>query len=117
MRLARPILIAVMGLALGAYAFDCAPMTTLEQAMQCCNSMDCVSQGHHNQDCCQTGPSLRAPFVQAASVHGPAFAPVVFAVLPATPESSARQSAGVWIQLSSHGPPISHLTAKPPLRI
>lgn len=117
MRFARPVLIAVMGVALGAYAFDCAPMTDVEQAMQCCDSMDCASHGHHTQDCCQTAPSLHAPFMQAASVHGPAFAPVVFAALPATAEWPVRQSAAIWIQLSSHGPPGSPLAAQHPLRI
>ena len=110
-------MIAVMGIALGAYAFDCAPMTTLEQAMRCCDAMDCATQGHHDQDCCQTAPSLHAPFVQAASVHGPVFAPAVFAMLPATAQPSARPSGAALLHLSSEGPPGSDPPAQPPLRI
>jgi hypothetical protein len=117
MRFAKPILIMVMGVALGAYAFDCVPMNTLEQSMQCCDSMDCAAHGHHHQDCCQTASSLHTPFVQAASVHGPVFAPVVLAMLPVTAEPSIFQSATFLIHWNSHGPPGSDLPAQHPLRI
>src|ERR1041385_6888080 len=116
MRFARPAMIAVMGIALGAYAFDCAPMTTLDQAMQCCDAMDCPTQGHHNEDCCQTAPSLHPPFVQGASVHGAACAPLVFAVLSVMTSPPFRQATTVWIGVNFHGPP-GHLAAEPPLRI
>src|SRR4029077_20582063 len=53
MRLAKPILLAVLTLALAAYAFDCGA-TTPEQAVACCNSMACSSHGHHGPACYKT---------------------------------------------------------------
>jgi hypothetical protein len=59
--LAKPILLALLVVALPAYAFDCGASTNPERAMQCCNSMRCSSQGHeHSQDCCKTVPTVRA---------------------------------------------------------
>src|SRR5437762_8439234 len=82
MRLFRPILVAVVGLALASYAFDCFAAANTEQAMQCCNSMHCSSPAHHGQDCCKRMPSVRSPFVQPSSVHGMSFSPAVLAVMP-----------------------------------
>jgi hypothetical protein len=81
MRFARPILIAVLGFAFAAYGFDCSPMTSPDQAMDCCGSMNC-SHGMHGEDCCQTGTSVHAPFVQPVSMHSIAFAPLALAALP-----------------------------------
>src|SRR5437870_12513128 len=82
MGLLRPILPALLAVALSAYGFDCSAMTTPEQAMQCCNSMHCSSPAHHGQDCCKRMPSVRSPFVQPSSVHGMSFSPAVLAVMP-----------------------------------
>src|SRR2546425_11303792 len=65
MGLLRPILVAVVGLALASYAFDCFAAANTEQAMQCCNSMHCSSHAHHGQDCCKRMPSVRSPFCAA----------------------------------------------------
>lgn len=76
---------AVLGVALAAYAFDCSGMTTPEQAMQCCNSMPCSSQSDHGQDCCRTMPAMHAPFVQPSSIATivlPTAQPTVLAVIP-----------------------------------
>ena len=81
MRFARSILVAVLGLAFAAYGFDCSPMMSPDKAMECCDSMNC-SQGMHGEDCCQTAPSVHAPFVQPASMQSIAFAPLALA-LPA----------------------------------
>src|SRR5215475_14806003 len=101
MRVGRFTLIAVMGLSLAAYAFDCLPMTTSDEAMDCCNSMDCAGQGHHGEDCCQTAPSTHSPFTQAASVHPFTCAHFVFAVLPACDQPAVINSRAGSVNLRS----------------
>jgi thiol-disulfide isomerase/thioredoxin len=70
MNLAKPILVALLAVALAVYAFDCGAMTMPEQAMQCCNFMPCSSQGHRGQDCCKTMPAMHAPFVPIVTNRG-----------------------------------------------
>src|SRR5258707_15826618 len=106
MRLAKPIFLAVLAVALAGYAFDCGATTTPEQAMQCCNSMPCSSHGHDEQDCFKPMPTMRAPFVQPSSVHGVSYSPVVFAVLPQTSESLALGACNRTIAALCHAPPI-----------
>src|SRR5438034_6484185 len=98
MRLAKPIFLAILAVALAAYAFDCSAATTPEQAMQCCKSMSCSSHGHRAQDCCKTMPSMHAPFVQPSSGHGVSPSHVVFAVLPGTEKRSEEHTS----ELQSH---------------
>ena len=117
MRLTKPIFLAVLAVSLAAYAFDCGAATTAEQAMQCCNSMPCSSQGHHAQDCCKTMQAMHAPFVQPSSVHGVSYSPFVFAVLPETSESLALGSSSRVIAAHCHPPPIRSAPAPLPLRI
>ncbi len=117
MHLLKPIFLAALAVALASYAFDCGATTAPEQAMQCCNSMPCSSHGHNGQDCCQTMPTVRASFVQPSSVHGISFAPLVFAVLPATGKSHALDSINGVIVAHSHAPPILYAPAPLPLRI
>jgi hypothetical protein len=118
MRFAKPILLAVMAIALATYATDCFAMSTPEQAMQCCDSMHCSSHGHeHSQECCKTMPSMHAPFVQPVSAYGLSFSVVFVAVLPGF---SALQgldfSAGI-LTTHCHAPPIPQIAAPSPLRI
>ena|SRR5437660_4767470 len=117
MRLLKPFFLAVLAVALGSYAFDCGAATTTEQAMECCNSMPCASQGHHAQDCCKTMPTMRAPFVQPSSLQVISYAPLVFAVLSATGESLAQDSFNSVIAAHCHAPPILYTPAPLPLRI
>jgi hypothetical protein len=117
MRLPKAILLAVLAVALAAYAFDCDAATTPEQAMQCCNSMSCSPHGHHAQDCCKTMPSMHTPFVQPSSVNGVATSPLVFAVLSATAESEAVDSSNRVIAAHCHAPPIHYAPTPLPLRI
>jgi hypothetical protein len=117
MRLAMPIVLAVLAVSLVAYAFDCDAATTPEQAMQCCNSMSCSSHAHQAQDCCKTMPSMHAPFVQPSSVHGVSTSLLVFAVLPATGKSHAVDSANRVIAAHCHAPPIRYAPALLPLRV
>jgi hypothetical protein len=117
MRLAKPIFLAVLAVALTAYAFDCGATTTPEQAMQCCNSMPCSSHGHHAQDCCKTMQAMHAPFVQPSSVHGVSYSLVVFAVLPGSSESPALVSSNRVVVAHCHAPPIRYAPAPLPLRI
>jgi hypothetical protein len=83
MSLLRPILVAVVALALAGYAVDCAPMASADEAMQCCETMPCDSHSvGHSQDCCQTMPSMHGPFLQAPSVHAASFSAVAVSTLP-----------------------------------
>lgn len=104
MRLAKPILVAVLGIAFAAYGFDCSPMMSPDKAMECCDSMNC-SHGMHGEDCCQTGPSVHAPFVQAASMHSVAFPPLDLAALPVSIQFLLMDHAEVETALRFHDPP------------
>jgi len=117
MRVVRPFFLAVLAIALAGYAFDCGATTTPEQAMQCCDSMPCSSDGHHGQDCCKTMPTVRAPFVQPSSVPGVSYSPLVLAVLPATGKSLALDFPDRVIAAHCHAPPIRYSPAPLPLRI
>jgi len=113
----KPILLALLAVALAAYAFDCGAATNPEQAMQCCNSMPCSSGGHHGQDCCKTMPAMHAPFVQPSSVHGVSYSAHVLAVLSALGGSHRLPSPDRVIATHCHAPPIISVPASLPLRI
>lgn len=117
MRFVRPILMAFLVLALGAYAFDCDAMTTPEMAMQCCNSMPCASQGHHDQKCCKTMPAMHAPFVQPSFAPGVRYSPVVVATLATFHHFHGVNSSVRDVAIHSHAPPILLSTDPLPLRI
>jgi hypothetical protein len=117
MRLAKPIFLAVMAVALAAYAIDCGAATTPEQAMQCCNSMPCSSHRHQGQDCCKTMPAMHAPFVQPSSVHGVSYSPVVSAVLPVSGEPQGFDLSDRMVAAHCHAPPVLYAPAPLPLRI
>ena len=107
----------LVALSFAAYAFDCGGMMTPEQAMQCCNSMPCSSQGHNGQDCCKTMPSMHAPFVQLTTAHA-GFSIDVLAVLPAASESMDLNSSARSVTSHWHAPPLLHSSPPPlPLRI
>src|SRR6201988_4095770 len=105
----RPLFVAILALALGAYAFDCEAATTPEQAMPWCKAMPCSSHGHHGQDCCKTMPTMHAPFVQPSSVQSVSFSPVVFAVMAASWESGDLDSFSLtkYLWFSPPPPPLS----------
>ena len=106
MRYAKPILVAVLGFAFAAYGFDCSPMMSADKAMECCDSMNCSQGMHgHGEDCCQTGVSTHAPFVQTASVHSAFFMPLALAVLPASVEFRSIDHADGRAALRFHDPP------------
>ena len=117
MRFAKPIFLAVLSIALAAYAFDCGAATTPEQAMKCCNSMSCSSHGHHAQDCCKTMRAIRAPFVQPSSVKGVSYSSVVLSVLPVADRFLALDSPDRVITAHCHAPPIRCTPTPLPLRI
>jgi hypothetical protein len=118
MRFAKPILVAVMGIALAVYAFDCYAMATPEAAMQCCDSMPCSSHGaERSQDCCKTMASSHATFVQPHAVQGAPFAPVLVAVLPAVHEDQGVDSWASIVTAHCHAPPLPDIAASLPLRI
>src|SRR5262249_57818078 len=80
---ARAIFMVVLVAALAAYSLDCFAASTPDEAMQCCDSMPCPQHSHDgSEDCCQTMPSLNAPFVQPHVLDIASHAPVVLAVAP-----------------------------------
>jgi hypothetical protein len=111
------IFLVAFVVALAAYSFDCGAAMTPEQAMKCCDSMPCSSQGQHGQDCCSTMPSAHASFVQPTTVAHVSFVPVVFAVLQASVDFHDRDSSGRVIADFANDPPLSLLSASAPLRI
>jgi hypothetical protein len=117
MRFCKPILMAALVVALAAYAFDCGAVTTPEQAMQCCASMPCAPHGHDGQDCCKSMPSMHAPFVQSAAVHGHLRTRTVAAVLTAFDDLNPTLAEGVTTGMRSHGPPQISPNTLSPLRI
>jgi hypothetical protein len=117
MGLAKPILLAAVAIALAVYALDCGAMTTPEEAMQCCNSMPCPSQGHDHQDCCKTMAAMHAPFVQPSSSRHVSISPILSAVLPASSESQVADSFLGVIAAHRSAPPSTFVPFPLPLRI
>ena len=115
MRFAKPILVAMLGFAFAAYGFDCSPMVSPDQAMECCDSMNC-SHGMHGEDCCQTGMSVHAPFVQPASVHSGVFPPLASAALPVSGQFGLTDHSDGRSALRFHDPP-SPFAAPVPLQL
>jgi hypothetical protein len=116
MVLVRPIFSAVLTVALAAYAFDCAPMATAEQAMQCCKSMQCMRHGHHGQDCCKTMPSTQADVGQPTSVNH-SLAHVAVGVVQKFNEFLCIAVSVRFVADQSHAPPILSPPSVLPLRI
>ena len=114
---ARRVLLAVLTVAVAAYASDCGGMTTPEQAMQCCNSMRCSAHGHHGQECCKTMPAMHAVVGQPSSVQGISFSPVTLAAVQLFNEAQRTESSARMIAEYSHGPPASCSPTVLPLRI
>jgi len=118
MRLIRPILLVLMAIAFGTYAFDCLAMSTPDAAMQCCDTMHCSSHGHqHSQECCKTMQAMHAPFVQTASVHAPSFSPVFVAVVAGFSASQVLDSPSKVLTAHCHAPPVPQAAAPLPLRV
>jgi len=115
----RPIFTAALFVALAAYAFDCVPMSTPDEAMQCCDSMPCPSQGHgHSEDCCKTMTAPHSPFMQPHSLDHVSFSWVFFSILPGVYVSPDIDSTAQHILAShSHAPPIPQVEGILPLRI
>jgi len=107
---------AVLVVALAAYALDCGAMTTPEQAMQCCASMPCSPHGHDGQDCCKSMPSMHAPFLQSA-MHGPSQARAMVAVLTTFDGLNITLAEAVTWAMHSHGPPQIGPATLSPLKI
>jgi hypothetical protein len=120
MRLAKPILMAVIVVALAAYGFDCYGLSRTDEAMQCCDTMPCPPHSHDgSQDCCKTMPSLQAaPFVQPPA-HSQSVTLVFFAVAPmvSTSQGLNLSTNVILLAADSHAPPISQSAALSPLRI
>jgi len=113
---ARSIFSAVLSVALIGYAFDCAPMATAKQAMQCCKSMECMRHGHHGQDCCKEMPSTRDVVGQPTSASH-SFAVVAVGIVQPLGESLSIASSTRRIADQSHAPPILSPPNILPLRI
>jgi hypothetical protein len=112
----RHVFSALLAVALGAYGFDCAPMATAQQAMQCCKSMRCMTRGHHGQDCCKEMPSTRDVIGQPTSTGHSFTAVACGEVQPFDGGLSITTSARITAD-QSHAPPILSPPAVLPLRI
>ena len=117
MGFARQVLLAVLTVAVGAYASDCGGMTTPEQAMQCCNSMRCSSHGHHGQECCKTMPSMHVAIGQPTTVHSISSPPLVYGAVQLRAECQRIEFSGELITDHSHDPPTCCSPPVLPLRI
>jgi hypothetical protein len=113
----KPIFVVAFVVALAAYSFDCGAAMTPEQAMKCCDSMPCSSQGQQGQDCCNTMPSVHASFVQPTSLTHGSFPLALFAVLQNSIDSHGGDFPDSVTEAFAHDPPISFVPASVPLRI
>ena len=105
MALARSIFSLAVTVSLAAYAFDCAPMATAQQAMQCCKSMQCMRHGHQGQDCCKTMPTIHSAIGQPTAVHGISYSPVAHGPVQAVGEFQSIESSPRLIAEHAHDPP------------
>jgi hypothetical protein len=117
MRHARQIFFVALIIALFAYSSDCGAALTPEQAMQCCDSMPCSSQGQHGSDCCDSMPAMHPSLAQPVSAARVSFTPVVFAMLHASIEFNGVDSSEAVITAHANPPPISSSPGSVPLRI
>lgn len=111
MRPAKWVLSSALTATLAAYGLDCVGMATPEQAMQCCNKMQCHThhrRSHHgSQDCCSTTPQMRAALGQPSSIQGMTFSRVAFPVVQAFSDFQIVEFCSVIIAAHSHDPPAS----------
>lgn len=121
MRSLRAILMALLVAALAAYSLDCFVGTNPDEAMQCCDSMPCPEHNHGgSQDCCQSMPSLHAPFTLPHSVDTASHPLVPLAVLLASIVAQSPDSpthVRLAIGADCHAPPDSQTASTVPLRI
>lgn len=114
---ARPILPGVLTVALLAYAVDCGPTASAEQAMQCCNSMRCMSSHHHRgEECCKAMATGRVVIGQPTS-GGISLPSVVFAAVQVFSGSAEMTASARIIADQSHAPPVFRVPTILPLRI
>jgi hypothetical protein len=116
MEFAKSIFSAVLTVSLIAYAFDCAPVATAQQAMQCCKSMRCMSHHQHGQDCCKTMPSTHDVVGQPSSANH-SFAPAVCGLVEPFGASPSVTTSARLIADQSHAPPVFSQPTVLPLRI
>jgi hypothetical protein len=109
--------VAVVASALMAYAFDCSAMMTHEQAVECCRSMGCSSQGHASEDCCKAMSVMHAPFVQPSSTSSIASPAVQPAILALVPHVIRPDSSRVRVSANEQPPPGNSASDLTPLRI
>jgi hypothetical protein len=117
MHFVKRIFLVALVVGLAAYSFDCGAAMTPEQAMKCCDSMPCSSQGQHGQDCCNTMPSMHPVFAQTTSAARVPFVPVVYALLQASIEFQQTDSLDGVITAHGHAPAILPASSFAPLRI
>jgi len=119
MGLVRLSLMVTIVAALAAYAIDCSGMSGSDEAMQCCETMPCASQGPgHSQDCCKSMPSGQAPFMQAQRALE--FSPsLTFVGVPpgAIGVETTTALGRVVLDSGEHGPPLFEPENRAPLRI
>ena len=117
MRVVKPIVLVALVVALAVYSFDCGAAMTPEQAMKCCDSMPCSSQGHDGQDCCNTMVSLQASFAQPRPATRVSFVPMVIAAVQASIEFRGASFTEYAVAGYLDTAPLSASPGLTPLRI
>ena len=111
----RVIVVALLSVAIAAFAVDCQATMAAEQAALCCKSMDCPSHGQQSEHCCKIMPSSHTPFVQT-SVHDLAFPFAAVATVSAS-DGFPQTSSFLVVPVQSHAPPILPPPSQTPIRI
>src|ERR1700683_2426438 len=115
---AKPILFALLVLALVGYALDCSAVSSPNEAMQCCNTMPCSPHvNHHGEDCGKAMPNMHAPVGQPSSAHAVSPSLTFFAVIPAIDAAQLSICAPGITSSHSHAPPGPHAPTSSSLRI
>jgi hypothetical protein len=120
---ANAILRTLLAVAIAAYALDCEAMATPQQAMQCCATMHCASNGpmkmdaQQGMDCCKTMPTVSATFLIPSAGHGVSHNAEVIAVLPSSSSPTNLVSSSSAITERDHAPPAFSPPTLQPLRI
>src|SRR5215467_8117596 len=99
------ICVAVLSATFAWHSFNCVGMSTPQQAMQCCKSMQCMSHHRHHNDCCKSMPASKVDIGQPTSATV-WFALVACGVVGESSESRSVISSVRMIADQSHAPPL-----------
>src|SRR5215475_3548505 len=106
---AKTGLFVALTIALSVYGLNCRETPTLEQSIDCCNTMRCHSprsrRSHHSQDCCNTTPQMYAVLGQPRALLSIAFSPVTLGTVRSFSHPLPEFVATGIVGNHSHDPP------------